>query len=88
MRIGNTNIDLLKDGTFRVDGGILFGQVAKSEWERYIKPDRRNRVTLGLNVMLIDTPEMKILIDTGAGNKRIAEMKDDYNLNGNKLIKD
>ncbi len=87
MRIGNTSIELLKDGTFRVDGGILFGQVAKSEWERYIKPDRRNRVTLGLNAVLINTPELKILIDTGAGNKRIAEMRDDYNLNGNKLIK-
>ena len=87
MRIGNTSIDLLKDGTFRMDGGILFGQVAKSEWERYIKPDRRNRVTLGLNAILINTPDLKILIDTGAGNKRIAEMRDDYNLNGNKLIK-
>ena len=87
MRIGNTSIELLKDGTFRMDGGILFGQVAKSEWERYIKPDRRNRVTLGLNAVLINTPELKILIDTGAGNKRIAEMRDDFNLNGNKLIK-
>ena len=87
MDIGNTSINLLKDGTFMVDGGVIFGQLARSQWEQYMKPDRRNRIRLGLNSVLIRTPELNVLIDTGAGGKRMIEMKADYSLNGNKLAK-
>ena len=87
MEVGNIAINLLKDGTFMVDGGVIFGQIARSRWEQFIKPDRRNRIRLGLNAVLIRTPELNVLVDTGAGGKRMIEMKADYSLNGNKLAK-
>ncbi len=87
MDIGNISINLLKDGTFMVDGGVVFGQLAKSQWEQFVKPDRRNRIRLGLNAILVRTPGLNVLIDTGAGNKRMIEMKEDFSLNGNKLVK-
>ncbi len=70
-----------------VDGGVMFGQLPKSEWGEYIKPDRRNRIRLGLNSLLVQTHELNVLIDTGAGGKRTNEMKVDYSLRGNRLGK-
>jgi glyoxylase-like metal-dependent hydrolase (beta-lactamase superfamily II) len=87
VKLGTTLIDIVCDGTFLLDGGSLFGQVPKALWELQMRPDRKNRVRLGLNCLLIRTPSQNILIDTGAGSKRADRLKDDYGVNGNKLIK-
>lgn len=87
MELGTTSINVISDGTFLLDGGSVFGQVPKSTWEQHVKPDRRNRVRLALNCLLIRTPEHNILVDTGAGSKRAEKLKDLYSLNGNKLLK-
>ena len=87
MNLGTTTIDIVSDGTFLMDGGCLFGQVPKTEWELQMKPDRRNRIRLALNCMLIQTPELNILVDTGVGSKRQDRMKELIRLNGNKLLK-
>ena len=87
MKLGATSVDILTDGTFLLDGGTLFGQVPKVHWEAHMKPDRKNRVRLGLNCLLIQTPGTNILVDTGAGSKRSDKFKDLYGLNGNKLLK-
>ena len=88
MNIGNNiSIHMIRDGTLMVDGGVVFGQLAKPEWEQFTKPDRRNRVRLAMNTLLVQTPGRNVLIDTGAGDKRMIEMKEEFSLNGNKLIK-
>ena len=87
MELGTTSINVISDGTYLLDGGSVFGQVPKSTWEQHVKPDRRNRVRLALNCLLIRTPENNILVDTGAGSKRADKFKDLYSLNGNKLLK-
>jgi len=87
VKIGNIGIHLVNDGTFMMDGGVVFGQIPKSQWELHCKPDRRNRVRLSLNALLVQTPDKNLLIDTGAGGKRMMEMRADYSLNGNKLIR-
>ena len=70
-----------------MDGGAVFGQAPKTDWSLQAKPDRQNRVRLGLNCLLVQTDKMNILVDTGAGLKRTEKLKDDYGLNGNKLVK-
>ena len=65
----------------------MFGTVPKVEWEQRLKPDRRNRIRLGLNCLLIQTPDVNVLVDTGVGTKRTDKFKDIYGLNGNKLLK-
>ncbi len=87
MKLGTTTINIVSDGTFMMDGGCLFGQIPKSEWELRIKPDRRNRIRLGLNCMLVQTPNLNILVDSGVGSKRQDKMKEQIRLNGNKLLK-
>ena len=56
MKLGATSISVVSDGTFLLDGGSVFGQVPKAIWEQQMKPDRRNRIRLGLNCLLIQTP--------------------------------
>lgn len=65
----------------------MFGPVPKAEWELYAKPDRKNRVRLGLNCLLIRGVNGTILVNTGAGSKRPDKLKDSHGLQGNKLIK-
>ena len=87
MKVGSTSIDIVSDGTILLDGGALFGQIPKALWEVNMKPDRKNRVRLGMNCLLIQTPDKTVLVDTGAGSKRTDKLKDIYGLNGNRLIK-
>ena len=87
MKLGSAAVNLVTDGTLSKDGGALFGRVPKMDWEQAIKPDRRNRVKMGINLLLIQTPKLNILVDTGLGSKSNDMVKDTYSLNGNKLSK-
>ena len=69
MRNGAIKLRLVSDGSFKVDGGAMFGRIPKTLWETWVKPDRSNRVRLGVNCMLIESPEGSILVDTGFGSK-------------------
>lgn len=67
MRVGEVEVVRLLDGTFRVDGGAMFGVVPRTIWARLAPPDEENRIVLALNCFLLLTPEANILLDTGVG---------------------
>jgi glyoxylase-like metal-dependent hydrolase (beta-lactamase superfamily II) len=67
--LGDLRLYPLLDGTFRLDGGAMFGIVPKPLWERLVTPDDRNRVLIALRPLLIETPDRRILIDTGMGSR-------------------
>jgi len=67
VAIGDIEVIRLLDGTFRVDGGAMFGVVPRTLWAKRAVPDGENRITLALNCFLIRTPEATILLDTGVG---------------------
>jgi glyoxylase-like metal-dependent hydrolase (beta-lactamase superfamily II) len=69
IEMGELRVHLLRDGTFALDGGAMFGVVPRALWEKSDPPDERNRVTLGLNVALIETGGKRVLVDTGLGDK-------------------
>ena len=70
MKIGKFEVELLSDGTFRLDGGAMYGTVPKNLWCRHEQPDELNRIPLALGVLLIRTPEGKtVLVDTGLSSK-------------------
>lgn len=68
-RISDFTLHPLSDGQFRLDGGAMFGVVPKTLWEKRSPPDDRNRITLGLNALLVRRGREAILIDTGVGDK-------------------
>lgn len=69
FQLGDFHLDIISDGTFRLDGGAMFGVVPRVVWERVMPPDEKHRIRLGLNALLVRTPHETILIDTGVGEK-------------------
>lgn len=69
MQVGDFKLDIISDGTLRLDGGAMFGIVPRVLWEKVAKPDEKNRILIGLNCLLIRTPQDNILVDTGVGEK-------------------
>jgi glyoxylase-like metal-dependent hydrolase (beta-lactamase superfamily II) len=59
---------ILHPAVFKLDGGAMFGIIPKPLWERAIPSDELNRIQLSLRVMLIQTKNRNILIDTGIGD--------------------
>ena len=68
MELGRFELTVISDGTFRLDGGAMFGTIPKPLWEKTDPADERNRILLGLNTLLVRTPEDSILIETGLGS--------------------
>jgi len=73
MRLGDFELISLSDGSFRLDGGAMFGVVPKPLWERRAPPDARNRISLGMRPLLVTTRTERILIDCGIGDKMSAK---------------
>ena len=76
MKLGKFDIQPVTDGRFRLDGGAMFGVVPKVLWEKCCQPDEQNRITLGLNCLLIRTGRKNILVDTGMGDKEDAKFQE------------
>ena len=63
-----TAIKILSDGVMKLDGGSLFGQVPRVTWTKTVPPDWKNRITLGLNCLLLQVCGKNVLVDTGIGS--------------------
>lgn len=89
MQFGDFELHLLSDGTFKLDGGAMFGIVPKPLWEKERKADERNRIVLAANCPLIRTGKHNILIDCGMGRKWTEKQRDIYAVDPqHDLIKD
>jgi glyoxylase-like metal-dependent hydrolase (beta-lactamase superfamily II) len=77
MDFGDLKLTSLLDGTFRLDGGAMFGVVPKPLWEKRAPADERNRIRLGLRPLLVQG-EQTMLIDAGIGSKMDAKSVDIY----------
>lgn len=72
MQLGDLKLSLASDGSFRLDGGAMFGVVPKVLWEGYKPADEQNRVRLATNCLLVERGSELVLIDTGLGDKNDA----------------
>ncbi len=69
MHLGDIEVHHLGDGTFRLDGGAMFGVIPRPLWEKKSPPDDRNRILLGMNILLVRAGGKLILVETGGGDK-------------------
>jgi glyoxylase-like metal-dependent hydrolase (beta-lactamase superfamily II) len=67
--IGDFELTVFSDGTYFLDGGAFFGVVPKVMWSKRVAADDQNRVSAGLNSLLVRTGKRTVLIETGIGNK-------------------
>ena len=80
MQLGDFEIHFLTDGTFKLDGGAMFGIVPKPLWTRERACDTRNRMTLSCNNPLIRAGKELILIDCGLGRKWNDKQREIYDI--------
>ncbi len=76
---------VLHPATFKLDGGAMFGIIPKPLWTKQIPADELNRIHLSLRVMLIQTKNKNILVDTGIGDYHGEKFDDRFAVQGEKL---
>ena len=80
MKIGAYDIYPIETGTFKLDGGSMFGIIPKVLWEKTNKADELNRIKLAARCLLIIGNGKVILVDDGNGNKVTKKFIDIYAL--------
>ena len=83
----STAVKIISDGVIKMDGGCMFGPVPKVAWESSVVTDRKNRMTLGLNCLLLQVSGRNVLVDTGVGSKEIDHDKESLGLVPSRLLK-
>src|SRR5918992_2476222 len=83
----STAAKILSDGVLKLDGGSLFRQVPKAAWENSVTTDRRNRMTLGLNCLLLQVCGKNVLVDAGIGSKENETDKENLGLVPTRLLR-
>lgn len=63
-------LHVIETGTFKLDGGAMFGVVPKKLWRNLNPPDENNLCTWAMRCMLVEIDNRKILIDCGLGDKQ------------------
>lgn len=75
-------------GTFKLDGGAMFGVVPKVLWSKQYPADENNLCTWAMRCLLIEQGDRLVLIDTGIGTKQDARFFANYHLTGeNDIVK-
>lgn len=67
--VGGLELISLYDGTFRLDGGAMFGVVPKALWEKKAPPDEANRIAMTMRPLIVRSESQTMLIDAGLGDK-------------------
>lgn len=82
MQLGSFEIQPVRAGVFRLDGGAMFGVVPRVLWEKLVTPDERNRVPMALNCLVVRTPDQNIVVETGMGDKLDKKRREIYGIEG------
>ena len=80
FQLGAFRCHALEAGVQRLDGGAMFGVVPKPLWEKKSPPDKRNRIRLAANSLLVRTQNKSLLIETGNGTKWTPKLRDIYGI--------
>jgi methylmalonyl-CoA epimerase len=73
---GNLQLTTVSDGSFRLDGGGMFGIVPRPLWEKKAPPDDRGRIVMAMRALVIEADWGRMIIDCGVGNKLEAKLTD------------
>ncbi len=67
MIIGDWQVDSFVAGSFRLDGGAMFGVVPKTIWSKVAPADADNRIPMVMRPMLLRGRDRVVLVDAGCG---------------------
>lgn len=69
MQLGKWRLDTVHAGRFLLDGGVMYGVVPKSVWQKLTPADDQNRIPFAIHCVLARDDQQTVLIDTGYGGK-------------------
>lgn len=75
-------LHVIHTGSFKLDGGAMFGVVPKSIWQRTNPADENNQIDMAMRCLLIEDGNQLMLIDNGIGTKQKPEFLKHYHLFG------
>ena len=75
-------LHLIDTGTFKLDGGAMFGVVPKSLWSKTNPADENNLCSWAMRCLLVEVGNRLVLIDNGIGEKQDARFFSHYYLHG------
>ena len=78
MRFGEFTLTTVETGSFRLDGGTMFGVVPKVLWSKTNPSDDANRIAMAMRVLCIEGGGDLIVVDSGAGTKLNEKMMRNY----------
>ena len=76
----------IETGTFKLDGGAMFGVVPKQLWQKTNPADENNLCTWSMRCLLIENDGKLILIDSGIGDKQSEKFFSHYHLADTKTL--
>ncbi len=80
VKFGDFELSIVRECTFKLDGGAMFGVVPKALWNKVSPADEQNRVEMHCNLLLIETPKGKVLVETGMGDRWTPKEAERYGL--------
>jgi glyoxylase-like metal-dependent hydrolase (beta-lactamase superfamily II) len=85
--VGDVELISLSDGTFRLDGGSMFGTVPKALWETQAPADERNRILMAMRPLVVRGARTMI-IDAGLGDKESGKFHQIYGVDRSRSLDD
>jgi glyoxylase-like metal-dependent hydrolase (beta-lactamase superfamily II) len=90
MKIGPWDVQIISGGTFRLDGGAMFGTVPKVVWHKIYPADEENMILMATNCLLIrgEVGGVKhvILVDNGNGDKEADDFMARFKFQGRGVL--
>jgi len=90
MQFGPWDVQIVSGGTFRLDGGAMFGTVPKVVWNKIYPADADNRIPMATNCLLIrgevDGKQHVILVDNGNGDKETDDFMARFDFEGRGVL--
>ena len=78
MRLGTFELAAVETGTFKLDGGAMFGVVPKVLWSRTNPADGNNRISMAMRALYVEGAGHRLVIDSGAGTNFGEKMLRNY----------
>jgi glyoxylase-like metal-dependent hydrolase (beta-lactamase superfamily II) len=80
MQFGAFEIGVVDHGSFRLDGGAMFGTVPRTIWSKLSPPDEDNRILLAARSLVIRTKDRIVLVDAGTGDRWTDKLRRIYDI--------
>ena len=90
MQFGPWDVQIVSGGTFRLDGGAMFGTVPKVVWNKLYPADEENQILMATNCLLIrgevGGKKHVILVDNGNGDKETDDFMARFKFEGRGVL--